>query len=71
MNAINIFASSRRISRSELPLDQPTAIVATNSRMGNNFLHSMQMIDLLRENLGWFMRRLWKKKSIDAFMVVT
>ena len=39
--------------------------------MGNIFLHSVQMIDLLRENLGWFVRQLWKRKSIDAFMVVT
>jgi hypothetical protein len=40
MTTLNISASSRRISRSELPLDQPAAIVTTNSKMGNNFLHT-------------------------------
>jgi hypothetical protein len=40
MSIVKISTSSRRSSRSELPLDQPAAILATNSKMGNNFLHN-------------------------------
>ena len=37
----NLSASSRRQPKSESLLDQPAAILATNSIMGNNFLHRM------------------------------
>lgn len=67
---INLSASSRRISRSESLLDQPAAIVTTNSRMGNNFLHIVQTIDLLRENCNRARGELWKYEPIEAFVLM-
>jgi hypothetical protein len=67
---LNLSAPSRRISRSEAPLDQPTAILATNSKMGNIFLHNAQAIDLLRESPGWRRAELWKNEPIEAFVMV-
>ena len=67
----NLAASSRRRSRSKAPLDQPTAILATNSRMGNNFLHDPQTADLLREDYHRRGVELWKYEPIEAFVLVT
>jgi hypothetical protein len=67
---LNLSASSRRVSRSEQPLNQPTAILATNSKMGNIFLHPTQAIDLLRERPGQLRAELWKSKPIGAFVMV-
>jgi hypothetical protein len=57
-------------SRSESLLDQPAAILATNSKMGNIFLHTLQTIDLLREDWGRIRVELWKYESIEAFVLV-
>jgi hypothetical protein len=56
----NLSASSRRTSRSEAPLDQPAAILTTNSKMSNIFLHKLQTIDLVREEWRSPRTELWK-----------
>jgi hypothetical protein len=60
MSALNLSASSRRTSRSEAPLDQPAAILTTNSKMSNIFLHKLQTIDLVREEWHSSYSELWK-----------
>ena len=61
-------ASSRRKSKSKEPLDQPVAILTTNSKMGNNFLHAVQAIDLLGETLRDGLLRVWEWGPIDALV---
>ena len=48
---VNLSASSRRKPRSLRTPSQPTGILATNSKMGNNFLHRLQAIDCFGESL--------------------
>jgi hypothetical protein len=48
---VNLAASSRRKPRSLRTHSQPTGILATNSKMGNIFLHSLQAIDCFRESI--------------------
>jgi len=48
--------------------DQPTAILATNSKMGNIFLHTLQAIDLFGESLRHWAEQLWKSEPIEAFV---
>lgn len=63
-------APSRRKPRSKEPLDQPTAILTTNSKISNKFLHALQAIDLLGERSPHGTHQLWKLGPIYAFVRV-
>jgi hypothetical protein len=67
---LNVSASSRRILRSKSLLNQPAAILATNSRMGNNFLHFPQSIDWAREDWHRPRTELWNFEPIRAFVMM-
>lgn len=47
------------------------AILATNLRMGNNFLHTAQTIDWLGEDSAERVGELWKSEPIDPFVLIT
>jgi hypothetical protein len=70
MNALTSLRHREGYQGVKAPLDQPTAILATNSKMGNIFLHNAQAIDLLRESPGWLRAELWKNEPIEAFVMV-
>jgi hypothetical protein len=70
MKRFHLFASSRRYQGVKHPSINLRAILATNSKMGNIFLHNTQAIDLLRENACWWTAELWKNEPIEAFVMV-
>ena len=47
------------------------AILATNLKMGNNFLHTAQTIDWLGEDYAGRVGELWKSEPIDPFVLMT
>ena len=71
MSALTLRRHRDGIRRANHPSINLRAILATNSRMGNIFLHAMQTIDLLREDYHRRGVELWKYEPIKAFVLLT